>query len=102
RRHTTWPRDWSSAVCSSDLGTPHELGAFVAQHFSFGIVGVAGEQRGGRDRPLAGLAVSVPASALEWLPTHELAAPELVDARVTRSEERRVGRACRSWSRGSP
>src|SRR5439155_12613708 len=21
RRHTTWPRDWSSDVCSSDLGT---------------------------------------------------------------------------------
>src|SRR5207253_7254700 len=22
RRHTRWPRDWSSDVCSSDLGTP--------------------------------------------------------------------------------
>src|SRR5207253_7754195 len=23
RRHTRWPRDWSSDVCSSDLGTTH-------------------------------------------------------------------------------
>src|SRR5207253_5008403 len=22
RRHTRWPRDWSSDVCSSDLGSP--------------------------------------------------------------------------------
>src|SRR5437870_9557496 len=22
RRHTSWPRDWSSVVCSSDLGRP--------------------------------------------------------------------------------
>src|SRR5207253_8693531 len=24
RRHTRWPRDWSSDVCSSDLGVPRE------------------------------------------------------------------------------
>src|SRR5207253_5456238 len=23
RRHTRWPRDWSSDVCSSDLVSPH-------------------------------------------------------------------------------
>src|SRR5690625_7922606 len=28
RRHTRWPRDWSSDVCSSDL--VHRLGQFVA------------------------------------------------------------------------
>src|SRR5207253_8597298 len=26
RRHTRWPRDWSSDVCSSDLGTVVRLG----------------------------------------------------------------------------
>src|SRR5579884_928231 len=26
RRHTRWPRDWSSDVCSSDLGTPPDCG----------------------------------------------------------------------------
>src|SRR5690625_6191913 len=25
RRHTRWPRDWSSDVCSSDLVTAHDL-----------------------------------------------------------------------------
>src|SRR5207253_5005066 len=25
RRHTRWPRDWSSDVCSSDLDVVHEL-----------------------------------------------------------------------------
>src|SRR5690625_2575559 len=25
RRHTRWPRDWSSDVCSSDLGLPFEM-----------------------------------------------------------------------------
>src|SRR5439155_2800291 len=26
-RHTRWPRDWSSDVCSSDLGHDHQEGA---------------------------------------------------------------------------
>src|SRR5207253_8111371 len=26
RRHTRWPRDWSSDVCSSDLHRAHKLG----------------------------------------------------------------------------
>src|SRR5690625_5382803 len=25
RRHTSWPRDWSSDVCSSDLGVPPQV-----------------------------------------------------------------------------
>src|SRR5690625_4545028 len=25
RRHTRWPRDWSSDVCSSDLTTPFDM-----------------------------------------------------------------------------
>src|SRR5437660_12770774 len=29
RRHTRWPRDWSSDVCSSDLGGHEQL---VAEH----------------------------------------------------------------------
>src|SRR5215208_8151540 len=62
RRHTRWPRDWSSDVCSSDLGAP-ELGR-----------GPSVEVSQVQDRP----------------PT--AAAPP-------RSEERRVGKECRSrWS----
>src|SRR5439155_1136741 len=31
RRHTRWPRDWSSDVCSSDLAREHGLGYQAAQ-----------------------------------------------------------------------
>src|SRR5690625_7449511 len=31
RRHTRWPRDWSSDVCSSDLGRKN-----ARQHLAFG------------------------------------------------------------------
>src|SRR5439155_6321883 len=65
RRHTRWPRDWSSDVCSSDLG----------------------ERRVGRDperaEPACGRAdeASDPAAGQH------------------RSEERRVGKECRTrWS----
>src|SRR5207253_6844655 len=30
RRHTSWPRDWSSDVCSSDLAGTFPFGAHVA------------------------------------------------------------------------
>src|SRR5439155_18221033 len=31
RRHTRWPRDWSSDVCSSDLSGARPLGAGAAE-----------------------------------------------------------------------
>src|SRR5690625_2045853 len=34
RRHTRWPRDWSSYVCSSDLGT---LGSYAAVELVFNL-----------------------------------------------------------------
>src|SRR5439155_11564585 len=65
RRHTRWPRDWSSDVCSSDLA---DRGGHLAAD-------VAYRRRDGRDPDLA-----------------------LVDG-FGRSEERRVGKECRSrWS----
>src|SRR5439155_1841955 len=69
RRHTRWPRDWSSDVCSSDLERARL---------------VHGEVRSLAARPFveAALALGVPPN------------------RVLRSEERRVGKECRS--RGSP
>src|SRR5689334_24994781 len=64
RRHTRWNCDWSSDVCSSDLGRP-----------------------AGADRVAVALEV-----ALQPLVAG-------VDAAVVRSEERRVGKECRSgWS----
>src|SRR5690625_6823452 len=32
RRHTSWPRDWSSDVCSSDLTLLREYGVNVIEH----------------------------------------------------------------------
>src|SRR5690625_7354857 len=38
RRHTRWPRDWSSDVCSSDLrGTPSSLWLNHVFHDVFGL-----------------------------------------------------------------
>src|SRR3712207_7538843 len=75
RRHTRYWRDWSSDVCSSDL---HHLvehrGEVGAAHL--GVAGGRAQQRGEAD-------------AVEAEP-HE---------GVQRSEERRVGKECRSrWS----
>src|SRR5690625_5710825 len=33
RRHTRWPRDWSSDVCSSDLGFTHFKRFFSSYYF---------------------------------------------------------------------
>src|SRR5439155_8020030 len=61
RRHTRWPRDWSSDVCSSDLAKP---------------------------------AGAVP---LWQKPRTKL--PQTGDQLLLRSEERRVGKECRSrWA----
>src|SRR5439155_18742198 len=90
RRHTRWPRDWSSDVCSSDLNTAR--GALVDEN-----VLVRALQEGW----IAGAAVD--AFAVEPLPAdHALRkAPNvLLTPHLARSEERRVGKECRSgWSR---
>src|SRR5207253_4437161 len=70
RRHTRWPRDWSSDVCSSDLGNacrllPEALRSRVLRAGRRGTRRAVGGAGGGR----------------------------------ARSEERRVGKECRS--RGS-
>src|SRR5690349_25064353 len=78
RRHTRSLRDWSSDVCSSDLvrpRTPSELPAW-AQRIS------------GRDTERSHL-------SSEGARQH----PGSVAVRTLRSEERRVGKECRSrWS----
>src|SRR5438874_9945179 len=76
RRHTRSLRDWSSDVCSSDLVANHEL---------TGAAAVAGVIAGGRV-----LRMDLPAE----LPRarHD----ERAGGAVDRSEERRVGKECRS------
>src|SRR5690625_7717344 len=76
RRHTRWPRDWSSDVCSSDLGPAATLRAIPA---------VVCDRRGPR-RPEAnppGVRSSLLMSAAKC-PVQE------------RSEERRVGKEGRT------
>src|SRR5207253_3952300 len=89
RRHTRWPRDWSSDVCSSDLreiliDTLAELinGGVVPRIPSQGSVGASGDLA-----PLAHLALVLVG---EGEATYE---GELLPGR---SEERRVGKECRA------
>src|SRR5207253_4591970 len=93
RRHTRWPRDWSSDVCSSDLGDPRE---------EKGTATVALKKPGD---PLPGLLVSDMTRDQRELVDKVLADLLLpfrkkdADEAMKRSEERRVGKECRSeWS----
>src|SRR3712207_8177954 len=84
RRHTRYWRDWSSDVCSSDLGDAADR-VVVARDLVVDLVGVAVgvEDRDDRDLQLARLADG----DVLLLGVHD------------RSEERRVGKECRSrWS----
>src|SRR5690606_40262053 len=74
RRHTRFSRDWSSDVCSSDL-FPHGQGAKEWPHTW-------------RRRPAPSWSAPTGCHRDEWC------------ADQTRSEERRVGKECRSrWTR---
>src|SRR5207253_8063186 len=70
RRHTRWPRDWSSDVCSSDL----ELVILPRVKRDF---------RSARKHP------EFEPETLEYI-------FEVMISGATRSEERRVGKECRS------
>src|SRR3712207_8988170 len=77
RRHTRYWRDWSSDVCSSDL-------VVVLQHLAW-LPG------GGRAQVAAGLGVP--------LRHHLGSVVDELGEHLPRSEERRVGKECRSrWS----
>src|SRR3712207_7178593 len=86
RRHTRYWRDWSSDVCSSDL---------------YGVVGLAGQKRRKiegevGDHVLEGPRKDLPRVGPEPAP---LARGEEQHDVGERSEERRVGKECRSrWS----
>src|SRR3712207_8967800 len=85
RRHTRYWRDWSSDVCSSDLGRPLSypkvaLASFVSLSLGHNI-GFAGLSSG--------------AIRYRFYSRAGLTAEEV----AKRSEERRVGKECRSrWS----
>src|SRR3712207_8709729 len=77
RRHTRYWRDWSSDVCSSDLGR-------------LGLDGHRHDRRG---------AVSVVAVLILWEIAAASGSARGQNSGLRRSEERRVGKECRSrWS----
>src|SRR5207253_7623619 len=94
RRHTRWPRDWSSDVCSSDLSvrvcaTPVLRSArLIARVFEETKLGEPAERRG--DRLLRGVG-SGSEGVRELLGDFRDGGPSI----APRSEERRVGKGCR-------
>src|SRR5258706_12112920 len=88
RRHTRLVSDWSSDVCSSDLSQPGASEAFItAAHDAPGWEG----QHWTRT-------VEVPVTTLDALIARH-GVPRFIKIDVERSEERRVGKECRSrWS----
>src|SRR5690606_39823502 len=95
RRHTRFSRDWSSDVCSSDLGAYRWLHGRV--HFT-----------PDEPRPIEGLEVEVRlmdvhreanGRAREW-EAIAAALPSLDVVLRPRSEERRVGKECRARGEG--
>src|SRR5439155_3149517 len=84
RRHTRWPRDWSSDVCSSDL--PTDATSTVPK-----VASVGPDPSASPDPRITGFRVRALSAGTSYI-------------RITglgRSEERRVGKEWRSrWSPG--
>src|SRR5207253_5650247 len=93
RRHTRWPRDWSSDVCSSDLS----LWRSGAVSRSAGRCSRLPLQKIGEDEPVT--LDDLAAAAADRLPEDRAVVDEGVELAVLatriRSEERRVGKECR-------
>src|SRR5256886_6944404 len=86
RRHTRFDCDWSSDVCSSDLACDPSGSAYVT---SVRAIELQRERWSYRRRPSSRSSSQSPAKA-SW---------RMRSRRQLRSEERRVGKECRSrWS----
>src|SRR5690606_39899960 len=83
RRHTRFSRDWSSDVCSSDLRV-------------FGVKGTIGSIASATAPASASATASIPKSPLLHTPSPTGCGRLRYRARGGRSEERRVGKECRS------
>src|SRR5690625_7038195 len=106
RRHTRWPRDWSSDVCSSDLGHGTFVGQLSLSPLVDGLLFRA-RLNDGNDlralREVVEVRIALDLSVAEQLVGHYRGTtnPELTGlVDEMRSEERRVGkegRAGRGW-----
>src|SRR5690625_7359047 len=82
RRHTRWPRDWSSDVCSSDLiraSTASLTGLTADSSFEVGCAFIPGQVHTPTEVPTGGAGLAI--------------------VRSDRSEERRVGKEGREGGR---
>src|SRR5256885_9069384 len=86
RRHTRLQGDWSSDVCSSDLGEQEGGDLSMAEGSTgAGAAGIGGDL-GAMSQPRSKDKIYKWGNDTRWI-------------KVTRSEERRVGKECRSrWS----
>src|SRR5439155_17056862 len=93
RRHTRWPRDWSSDVCSSDLLTASPISTSPID----GIALSRDVEMG--DAVSSILVLGSSATLVMTLgDTSEVYVKGKVDeSDIGRSEERRVGKECRCW-----
>src|SRR5690606_41028803 len=82
RRHTSFSRDWSSDVCSSDLGAT-TLGGSLPVNVSGGLVS--------KGHPIGATGLSMVYEITKQL-RGEGGEAQVKDARLGRSEERRVGK----------
>src|SRR5690606_39779474 len=96
RRHTSFSRDWSSDVCSSDL-------KWLFTTFGLGIIFIVLQFNGFSQMIGQGYYFTGPTSSIKMSYVFLIAAVHIVHvvAGLTRSEERRVGRGCGSrWAPG--
>src|SRR5690625_7828888 len=99
RRHTRWPRDWSSDVCSSDLPEPARDHLELGEGLAAIDVKRGTKVSGARFYFLTGVGARLELALLNAAMDKALAngftpmiTPTLVSPQVMRSEERRVGR----------
>src|SRR5207253_5784713 len=93
RRHTRWPRDWSSDVCSSDLMNIVRRTLDIDADTDARLREMADER--GED------VAAVLAEAVALLDSVvDISGPDIGEDRRRRSEERRVGKEWRSGGGG--
>src|SRR5439155_11074972 len=87
RRHTRWPRDWSSDVCSSDL---------LAGARQILLVEELPVLPNGRQDRVLDEAPQLVAERRRGIAQRRRVQGRSIEPLVERSEERRVGKECRS------
>src|SRR5207253_3422032 len=85
RRHTRWPRDWSSDVCSSDLELSAVLPIGLEEHPRRESTGLPGGDQGVEE-------VSIRVHQRRQYPVQRFVEYSRIRHR---SEERRVGKECK-------